>query len=104
MLSRILGISMNRQSMRSADQALANLENLLPDLAANRLRAADYEVTTGVGKNGVVGLLRNGAGSTVMQRPDVGSSAAPIPARMRTPRPKANSTRSRATAVRSSHP
>ena len=40
-------------------------------LAADRLRAAGYEVTTGVGKTGVVGLLRNGDGPTVMLRADM---------------------------------
>ena len=37
-------------------------------LAAGRLRASGYEVTTGIGKTGVVGLLRNGDGPTVMLR------------------------------------
>jgi hippurate hydrolase len=77
-----------------AESTLANLERLLPDLqtlytdihanpelsmqetrtagiAAERLRAAGYEVTTGVGKTGVVGLLRNGDGPTVMLRADM---------------------------------
>jgi hippurate hydrolase len=40
-------------------------------LAADRLRAAGYDVTTGVGKTGVVGLLRNGDGPTVMLRADM---------------------------------
>jgi hippurate hydrolase len=40
-------------------------------LAAERLRAAGYEVTTGIGKTGVVGLLRNGNGPTVMLRADM---------------------------------
>jgi amidohydrolase len=40
-------------------------------LAAERLRAAGYEVTTGVGKTGVVGLLRNGDGPTIMLRADM---------------------------------
>jgi len=40
-------------------------------LAAARLRAAGYEVTTGVGKTGVVGLLRNGDGPVVMLRADM---------------------------------
>jgi len=40
-------------------------------IAAERLRAAGYEVTTGVGKTGVVGLLRNGDGPTVMLRADM---------------------------------
>ena len=76
------------------DPVLETLDSLLPDLealykdvhahpelsmqevrtaglAADRLRAAGYEVTTGVGKTGVVGLLRNGAGPTVMLRADM---------------------------------
>lgn len=40
-------------------------------LVAERLRAAGYEVTTGIGKTGVVGLLRNGDGPTVMLRADM---------------------------------
>jgi len=40
-------------------------------LAAARLQAAAFEVTTGVGKTGVVGLLRNGDGPTVMLRADM---------------------------------
>jgi hippurate hydrolase len=77
-----------------ADPILGRLDELLPDLkalytdihshpelsmqetrtsrlAANRLRTAGYEVTTGVGKTGVVGLLRNGDGPTVMLRADM---------------------------------
>src|SRR3974390_1106670 len=78
----------------SAESVLKNLDNLLPDLealykdvhshpelsmqetrtaglAADRLRSAGYEVTTGVGKTGVVGLLRNSDGPTVMLRADM---------------------------------
>jgi len=74
-----------------SDPLLANLDGLLPELetiykdihshpelsmqeertagiAADHLRAAGYEVTTGVGKTGLVGLLRNGEGPTVMLR------------------------------------
>ena len=40
-------------------------------IAAERLRKAGFEVTTGVGKTGVVGLLRNGDGPTVMLRADM---------------------------------
>lgn len=40
-------------------------------LAASRLRAAGYQVTIGVGKTGVVGLLRNGDGPVVMLRADM---------------------------------
>ena len=78
----------------AAEPVLKNLDRLIPDLealykdvhahpelsmqetrtaglAADRLRAAGYEVTTGVGKTGVVGLLRNGDGPTVMLRADM---------------------------------
>ncbi|WP_318013174.1 MULTISPECIES: amidohydrolase [unclassified Mesorhizobium] len=40
-------------------------------IAAERLKNAGYEVTAGVGKTGVVGLLRNGKGPTVMLRADM---------------------------------
>ena len=40
-------------------------------IAADRLRAAGYEVTTGIGTTGVVGVLRNGDGPTVMLRADM---------------------------------
>ena len=40
-------------------------------LAAERLQRAGFEVTTGVGKTGVVGVLRNGDGPTVMLRADM---------------------------------
>ena len=39
--------------------------------AAERLRRAGYEVTEGVGGTGVVGVLRNGEGPTVMLRADM---------------------------------
>src|SRR5581483_10115105 len=78
----------------SAEPALERLHSLLPELeslykdvhahpelsmqesrtaglAADRLRGAGFEVTTGVGKTGVVGLLRNGEGPTVMLRADM---------------------------------
>src|SRR5438270_10456841 len=35
---------------------------------AEELRKAGYDVTTKVGKHGVVGILRNGAGPTVLVR------------------------------------
>src|SRR5665213_2463632 len=77
-----------------SEPILANLEGLLPELetvykdihshpelsmqgvrtaavAADHLRAVGYEVTTGVGKTGVVGVLRNGDGPTVMLRADM---------------------------------
>jgi len=40
-------------------------------LAGEWLQTAGFEVTTGVGKTGVVGLLRNGDGPTVMLRADM---------------------------------
>jgi amidohydrolase len=73
--------------MDALDRLLPDLESLYKDvhshpelsmeetrtsaLAADRLRGAGYEVTTGVGKTGVVGLLRNGDGPTVMLRADM---------------------------------
>jgi amidohydrolase len=85
---------MAAHTKNGADAVLANLGKLLPDLealykdvhshpelsmqevrtaglAADRLREAGYEVTTGIGKTGVVGLLRNGEGPTVMLRADM---------------------------------
>jgi amidohydrolase len=50
---------------------LSMQENRTSSLAADHLRKAGYEVTTGVGKTGVVGLLRNGDGPTVMLRADM---------------------------------
>jgi len=73
--------------LKNLDQLIPELEALYKDvhahpelsmqetrtagLAADRLRAAGYEVATGVGKTGVVGLLRNGDGPTVMLRADM---------------------------------
>ncbi len=85
---------MNKAETSSSDAVIGKLDGLLPDLealykdvhshpelsmqetrtagiAADRLRASGYEVTTGVGKTGVVGLLRNGDGPTVMLRADM---------------------------------
>jgi amidohydrolase len=54
-----------------AHPELSMQETRTAGLAANHLRAAGFEVTTGVGKTGVVGLLRNGEGPTVMLRADM---------------------------------
>jgi metal-dependent amidase/aminoacylase/carboxypeptidase family protein len=85
---------MDAAKATTSDPVLKTLDRLIPDLealykdvhahpelsmqetrtaglAAGRLRAAGYEVTTGVGKTGVVGLLRNGDGPTVMLRADM---------------------------------
>ena len=56
-------------------------------LAADQLRGAGFEVTTGVGTTGVVGLLRNGTGPTVTLRADMDAlpveeaTACPMPAK-----------------------
>src|SRR4029079_4246615 len=85
---------MSESLKNSSDPTFVDLDALLPDLealykdvhchpelsmqetrtaglAADQLRAAGYEVTTGVGQTGVVGLLRNGEGPTVMLRADM---------------------------------
>src|SRR5690349_8371157 len=85
---------MNTQAPNASDPMIAKISSILPDLrtlytdihahpelsmqetrtagvAAERLRAAGYEVTAGIGKTGVVGLLRNGDGPTVMLRADM---------------------------------
>jgi hippurate hydrolase len=54
-----------------AHPELSMQETRTAGIAADRLRKAGYEVTTGVGKTGVVGLLRNGNGPTVMLRADM---------------------------------
>jgi len=50
---------------------LSMQENRTAGVAADHLRSAGYEVTTGVGKTGVVGLLSNGEGPIVMLRADM---------------------------------
>ena len=81
-------------SKSQSEKVLSTLDSLLPELesvykdihshpelsmqevrtaglAADRLRAAGYDVTSGVGKTGVVGVLRNGDGPTLMLRADM---------------------------------
>ena len=85
---------MDKISANVSDPWFANLLSLLPDLetlytdihahpelsaqetrtadiAATHLHQAGFEVTTGVGGTGVVGLLRNDDGPTVMLRADM---------------------------------
>src|ERR1700746_2831528 len=80
-------ISATNDILKNLDRLLPELEALYKDLhahpelsmqetrtagvAADRLRGAGYEVAVGVGKTGVVGLLRNGEGPTVMLRADM---------------------------------
>src|SRR5438309_5231447 len=82
------------ETAHEAQTILANLQALIPDLesvykdvhshpelsmqenrtakiAAERLQSAGYEVTAGVGKTGVVGVLRNGEGPVIMLRADM---------------------------------
>ncbi len=54
-----------------AHPELSMQEERTAGIAADRLRNAKFEVTTGVGKTGVVGVLRNGEGPTVMMRADM---------------------------------
>jgi amidohydrolase len=54
-----------------AHPELSMQETRTAGIAANHLRASGFEVTTGVGKTGVVGILRNGDGPTVMLRADM---------------------------------
>src|SRR5690242_7069602 len=54
-----------------AHPELSLQETRTAGLAADKLRKAGFEVTAGVGKTGVVGLLRNGEGPTVMLRADM---------------------------------
>jgi amidohydrolase len=54
-----------------AHPELSMHETRTAEIAANHLKANGFEVTTGVGKTGVVGILRNGDGPTVMLRADM---------------------------------
>src|SRR6478609_7993313 len=54
-----------------AHPELSMQETRTAGIAADHLRTAGYEVTSGVGKTGVVGLLRNGEGPIVMMRADM---------------------------------
>jgi hippurate hydrolase len=80
-------ISTSGAAFAGLDALLPDLENLYRDIhahpelsmqetrtagiAARRLREAGYEVTTAIGRTGVVGLLRNGDGPVVMLRADM---------------------------------
>jgi metal-dependent amidase/aminoacylase/carboxypeptidase family protein len=85
---------MSQHSQSHSANVLANLSTLLPDLeslykdihahpelsmqekrtadiAAEHLRSAGYDVITGIGSTGVVGVLKNGDGPTIMLRADM---------------------------------
>ncbi|HEY7890429.1 MAG TPA: M20 family metallopeptidase [Steroidobacteraceae bacterium] len=74
MLAKIPGLVPELETLYAdlhAHPELSMQETRTAGLAADRLRAAGYEVATGVGHTGVVGLLRNGTGPTVMLRADM---------------------------------
>jgi amidohydrolase len=50
---------------------LSEQEVQTAEKVATRLRAIGFEVTTGIGGHGVVGVLRNGSGPTVLLRADL---------------------------------
>lgn len=50
---------------------LSMQETRTADIAAQHLRANGYNVATGIGKTGVVGVLQNGDGPVVMLRADM---------------------------------
>lgn len=54
-----------------AHPELAFQEERTAGIVAGRLRELGYETVTGVGRTGVVGVLRNGAGPTVLLRADM---------------------------------
>ena len=54
-----------------AHPELSMQEHRTAGIAADWLRQQGYEVTEGVGDTGVVGLLRNGDGATVLLRADM---------------------------------
>ena len=87
-------VTMSTTTASPSEAVLKNLEGMIPELdtvykdvhahpelsmqetrtaslAAERLRAAGFEVTTGIGNTGVVGILRNGEGPIVMLRADM---------------------------------
>ncbi|MFI6485618.1 amidohydrolase [Nonomuraea sp. NPDC050663] len=68
---------------------LSFAEHRTAGVVAERLRALGLEVTEGVGRTGVVGLLRNGAGATVLLRADFDA----LPVEERTGLPYASTAR-----------
>jgi amidohydrolase len=50
---------------------LGFLEVRTANIVAKELKALGYEVMTGIGKTGVVGILKNGAGPVIMYRADM---------------------------------
>lgn len=86
-LSQSAGVGRTAPTTAEVDAIYPDIESLYidlhrnPELAFQETRTAatlagllktyGFEVTTGVGKTGVVGVLRNGAGPTVMMRTEI---------------------------------
>lgn len=70
-LQSLLGDLENLYKDIHAHPELSMQEHRTSSIAADHLRKAGFEVTTRVGKTGVVGLLPNGDGPTVMLRADM---------------------------------
>ena len=80
-LARVNGVLAGLEGVRSWQQDLYRDLHAHPELShqerrtagrvAERLRSAGVEVHEGIGGTGVVGLLRNGAGPTVLMRADM---------------------------------
>lgn len=60
---------------------LGFMETRTAGIVARELEALGYEVQTGIGKTGVVGVMRNGDGPVVMFRGDNGGHKVPSPIR-----------------------
>jgi len=81
LVSMFVCVPANAQSLWSTLEPLYDDLHAHPELSfqetatatkmAERLRALGFTVTTGVGRTGVVGILKNGPGSTVMLRTDL---------------------------------
>ena len=83
----LIAVPLRAQTTAEIDSYYPDLQTLYQDIHRNpelafqevqtaamlaaRLKALGYEVTTGVGRTGIVGLLRNGTGPTVMLRTEL---------------------------------
>jgi len=83
----LIAVPLRAQTTAEIDSYYPDLQTLYQDIHRNpelafqevqtaatlaaRLKALGYEVTTGVGRTGIVGVLRNGTGPTVMLRTEL---------------------------------
>ena len=86
-IALLAAVPAGSQTNAEIDAYFSDLQTLYQDLHRNpelafqevqtaaklaaRLRALGYDVTTGVGRTGIVGILKNGAGPTVMLRTEL---------------------------------